>query len=194
MIDILKQFNWLDILLLVFFVRICVIASQKGLSVEIFKVLGTFFCIYLSFHYYSLFANAVYSLPFFKFMSFDLVDFACFLILVFAGYFVFILLRRLFGMLFKMEDTPGLFNKWTGFALGIIRGVLCCSLLVYILFISGSGYLQQSTRNSMFAKPIFNIAAETYHGIWNGLMSKMMPLEKINKSVFAVEESYRTHK
>ena len=53
-VEIIKQFNWVDIFVIILSVRVLYIAVKNGLPVELFKLLGTIAAIYLSLHYYTI--------------------------------------------------------------------------------------------------------------------------------------------
>ncbi|MBM3246612.1 MAG: CvpA family protein [Candidatus Omnitrophica bacterium] len=188
LLDILKQFNWVDVLVIILLIRICYAAINNGFSAEVFKLLGTIVAIYLSLHYYTQLSDWLQAhggktekLPL------EFLDFLLFTLLVIVGYLIFVLLRSIFYRFIKMEAAPNL-NKWGGLVLGIFRGYLLAGLVVFILVISSVTYLKTSVKNSYTGKPLFKVAVNTYSWLWNSITSKFMPGEKFNNTILEARE------
>ncbi|MCM8781298.1 MAG: CvpA family protein [Candidatus Omnitrophica bacterium] len=167
--------------------RVCYVALKTGLPIEFFKLSGTVVAVYLSSHYYTtLSALAVKHLIKGKQFLGGIFDFILFIILAAIGYGVFIILRMLFYRFIKMEATPKL-NKFGGLVLGIARGILLASLLMFILVVSGLDYFKVSIGGSYLGRRIFKVVPETYSRLWNDLVSKIMINERLNDRVFTVQ-------
>ena len=181
----------MDILVIIILFRICYVATKTGLPVELFKLLGTILATYLSLHYFTMLSDFVRERTAFikNILPLEFADFLAFSILAIIGYLVFVILREVMHWLIKMESAPKL-NKWGGLVLGIGRGILFSSLVVFLLAISSIGYFKGSATNSYFGKRMFKVASVTYSGLWNGLMSKFMTQEKFNNTVLEVQEGF----
>lgn len=191
-LDTLKQFNWLDILCIIVLVRIVHISMKSGFSTEVFKLLGTTLAAYVSFHYYVLFSGALTSRFGLKeIIPIEFMDFLCFLALALLGYLVFVFLRLwiTFNRFINVEAVNNL-NRWGGFVLGVLRGVLLSSLIMFMLVISTLTYLKKSVADSYSKRYIFNIAPNTYTWVWNTITSKFMAKEGYNKTVSEVQEDF----
>lgn len=188
-LSVIEQWNWVDIFVIILLFRISYIAIKSGLAVELFKFLGTILAVYLSLHYYMGLSDFVKARLGNEKLSLEFLDFSSFLILVTAGYAVFVFLRRLIFQLIKIEAVSVL-NKWLGLFLGIARGFLVASLIIFILVISNMNYLKKSAENSYSGRRLFKLATNTYSGLWHGLMSKFMTGEKFNKAVLEAQESF----
>ena len=99
------------------------------------------------------------------------------------------LLRSIFLHLVKMEAVPTL-SKWGGFILGLARGFLTVSLIIFALVISSVAYLNTSVKKSYSGPRLLNVTVNVYTGIWDNLMSKFMTKEKFNKTVTEVQKDY----
>ncbi len=188
-IDIIKQFNWVDIFVVIVVFRICYISLKNGLAKEFFKLLGTLTAIYISLHYYIVICDFIRkSLPTEK-VPLEFLDFLVFTVLAILGYLVFVLLRSIFHRFIKMEAVPKL-NKWGGLVLGILRSFLLAGLIIFMLAISSIGYFKKSTENSYFGKRFFNIAPNTYSWLWNTITSKFMTAEKFNNKVTEFQQGF----
>jgi uncharacterized membrane protein required for colicin V production len=190
LLNVIKQVNWVDIFAIIFFFRICYISIEKGFLAEIFKFLGTILAIYLSLHYYTLLGTFLQERMNIKFIPLEFLDFLCFIILTLIGYSSLVVLRQAFSRLLKMEAVPYL-ARWGGLCLGIARGILLTGLIAFMLFISSITYLKESAANSYLGKRLIHIAPATYSGIWDGVMSKLVPGEKFNKTILEVQENLK---
>ena len=191
MLEIIKRLNWVDIFVIILLFRILYVSLKSGFAAELFKLLGTITAIYISLHYFTLFSDWVVGSAKVTIskesMPLEFMDFISFVILVLAGYLFFVGLRAVFYRFIKMEAVPTL-NRWGGFVLGIIRGFLLASLIIFMLVISTISYLRDSTLDSYLGSRIYKIAPATYSWIWNSLTSKFMGKEKFNKTVFEVSK------
>jgi uncharacterized membrane protein required for colicin V production len=180
--DILKQVNWVDIFFVIILFRTSYVSVNTGLPIEVFKILGTIVAIYLSLHYYSSLASIIHKFIGLDTISVGVSNFISFAALAIFGYMVFLILRNFFSRLVNMEAVTGL-NKWIGLALGIARGFLLSSLLIFMFVISGSDYFKASIKDSYSGKFVFKIAPTAYSLIWNSAASKFITWEKANSNV-----------
>jgi uncharacterized membrane protein required for colicin V production len=188
--DIWKQFNWIDILVLILLVRITVIAAKVGLVAEFFKLLGTIAAICLALHYYTSLSTYLRNLSGIKNLSLGFLDLVVLLILALAGYASFAVLRILLSRLINMEPVPNL-NKYGGLALGVMRSFLFISLMICIFLVSGAGYLKRSVGNSASGRYIFKVAPASYSFLWQGIFSKFFPGGSLNNSIFRAGENLK---
>jgi uncharacterized membrane protein required for colicin V production len=189
LLNTLKQFNWVDIFVAVFLVRIGYIALKNGLPPELFKLLGALLSLYLGLHYYSRLANFLG-----KFIGqsraaflFRLADTASFVFLAVAAYTVFVLLRLVFCRFIRLEATPRL-NRWGGFTLGMWRGSLLCGVVIFALVISPFNYLRASVRDAYLGRRFMNLTIGSYSLLWNSLLSRFACGEKFNEEVLLVQK------
>ncbi|MFY9402162.1 MAG: CvpA family protein [Candidatus Omnitrophota bacterium] len=186
--NILRQFNWLDILILFLIFRVLYISIKGGFVVEIFKLTGLLSAIYLSMHYYLKIADFVRNaLPLKEKMPLEFLDFLVFLILAGIGYLFFLLLRSAFNNLIKIEAVSTL-NKWGGLALGSFRSLILSSLLIFLLAISSVPYLKNSTKASYFGRRLVSISINIYTWGWSNIFSKFASSEKLNRYVVEVRD------
>lgn len=183
----LKQFNWIDILAIILLIRIGCVALKNGFFVELLKLLGSILAVYLSLHYYTIFSNNIGSRIGIEKKPTELITVSAFILLAILGYLVFMLLRALFSRFIQMEAVPTL-HKWGGFILGIFRGIILLSLLIFVFVISPFNYLTHSVQNAYFGKFFFKIAPVAYSRLWNGITSKFMAQEKFNPAVLEAQK------
>ena len=187
LLSTLKQFNWIDILIVIISIRICYVSLKSGFSVELFKFLGAVSAIYLSLHYYSDLADFMGA--HIKKVPVEFFNLFAFAALAILGNLIFVLLRSIFYRFIHMEAVPQL-NKWGGVVLGIARCILVVGLLTFILVIPNIDYLKKSVANSYSGKYFLKVAPNVYSGLWNNLISKFMPKEKFNKSVLDIPKGF----
>jgi len=189
-LQVIRQFNWVDIFVIILLFRICYIAIKNGLVSELFKLSGTILAVYLSLHYYTFLSDIVRQRFITQKLSLEFLDFLCFVFLAVLGYLALVILRQVFSYFIKMEALP-LLNKWGGLILGISRGFLLSSLVIFVLFISSITYLKNSVIDSYFGRRLFKIAPTTYGKVWFGFASKFIPQEKYNSTIQEVEQGLK---
>lgn len=190
MLEIIKQLNWIDILIVIILIRTSCIAINKGLFVEFFKFFGVISGIYISLHYYAISADFLDKIIKTKAVGVELLDFLALVSLAVLGYIFSVLLRESFARFIKTEVLSAL-DKWGAAILGVLRGVLLAGLFMYIFSLPVISYLKNSVHNSYWGSRIVKVPIATYSGIWNNFMSKFMPQEKFNKAVLDIQEEYR---
>lgn len=188
MINFLTQLNWVDVVVVLLFVRICFTAIKGTLFAEFFKLIAVISATYFSLHYFTSLADLIIENTSGKDMPnapVELVDFIVFCLLAAAGYLLFVFLREALHRVIKMQPLPDL-DRWGGLVLGGIRGVLLISLLMFMLCMSSIEYLQRSVGTSYLGRRLFTVAPSLYSGIWNGVISKFNSKEEFNSAVSEV--------
>lgn len=183
--ETLTKFNWVDIVIICLVLTTVYKGSRKGFIIEMFKLLGLLAAIYASLHYFSVASD--FLLGVLPSLGVVFTDFACFLGLSFAGYLAITALRSIFCRLIKMEAVSGL-DKWGGFALGFLRGILLASMLVIIFYLSANTYLKTSAKKSYLGSRLSTIDVQVYEGIFNGVVSRFTTTETINKNINEIFE------
>lgn len=189
----LKQFNWLDIFVLILLLRISYVAMRSEFFLELFKFLGTILAVYLSLHYYIVFSDYIGSHIGVNNIPLEYLTSIICVVLGFLGYFIFVVLRKVFYRFMKMEAVPTL-NKWGAAILGLTRGVLVASLIIFIMVTSPFGYLKNSVTHAYSGKYIFKIAPGVYGSLWDGIASKFITQDKFNKAILEIPKSLESGK
>ncbi|MDD4980531.1 MAG: CvpA family protein [Candidatus Omnitrophica bacterium] len=182
LLSTLKQFNWLDIFVLILLLRIGYVAMRSEFFLELFKFLGTILAIFLSLHYYIIFSDYIGSHIGVNNIPLEYLTSVISIVLGFLGYFIFVVLRKVFYRFMKMEAVPNL-NKWGAVILGLSRGALAASLMIFIMVTSPFGYLKDSVSHAYSGKYIFKIAPAVYGSLWDGIASKFISRDKFNKAI-----------
>ncbi|MFH0918358.1 MAG: CvpA family protein [Candidatus Omnitrophota bacterium] len=187
--EILSQFNFLDFIVLIIAFRICYIAARMGLSVEIFKLCGTIFSLFISLHYYTTLSDLIRQRFWPKATPLEFMDFVVFLLLVGVGYLSFVGLRSVLYRFVQLNAIPKV-NQFAGLILGIGRGFLVIGLLSFALSISSVSYLSGSVKHSYLASQAITIAPQTYNWLWSSILSKFSAHEKFNSTVMEALDKF----
>jgi uncharacterized membrane protein required for colicin V production len=187
-LNMLKNFNWLDICILIIIFRVLYIAIKTGFTTEFFKFSGVICAVYLSMHYNTAIADFIRSrIPVEDKMPLEFLDFLVFLTLAIGGNFVFVLLRNAVSNLIKIEAVSTL-NKWGGLFLGALRSLLLVSIIIFALIISSIPYLKQSVKNSYLGPRVISVGVDTYSFLWNSIFSKFAASEKVNSAALEAKK------
>jgi len=189
-LNMLTQFNWVDIVIIVLFVRLGFEAIKMGIAVEAFKLLGSLLAVYLAFHYFTSLADFIAKALSLETVPIEFIDFFCFNILWSLGYGISILFRLLFSHFVKIETISPL-NRWGALALGMVRAFFVVSMTSFMLSMSSVSYLKDSVSNSFLGSNAVEFAPGVYRACWNGLFSKLMPEEKFNNTVDEILNSVK---
>lgn len=187
-LNMIRQFKWVDILVVILLVRICYIAFLNGLVVEFFKLLGTIFGMYISLHYFTELSDFFRGYRVTERVPLQFLDFLCMICLIIIGYLIFVLLRNIFSRFIKIEAVPKL-NRLGGLLVGGVRGFLCVSLVAFILAVSYVSYLKTSVESSYYGNRLFKVTTATYSWLWHNVSSKFMRGEKFNSTIPELQRS-----
>lgn len=175
----IKDTNWIDIFVVIILLRSTYIGIKKGFAVELLKICALVANIFISFHYYVRFAEALrarISIPE------DFLEFISFVFLLGILSFVFKFIRFGFFYFLKVE-TSNFLNKTVGFILGFLRGIMWASIFLFVFFLSGQSYLKGSIIESFSGLRIAKISSGIYRFSFEKIISKFFPQEEFNDKV-----------
>lgn len=182
-LDILKNINWVDILIAAITIRIIYIGIKNGFIVEFFKGIGVFFSIFITFHYYTGIAKILQSrLP----ISESIAQSLCFVLLWSLVSLIFKLIREGMMLMLKIQ-AHSLLDKWGGLLVSILRSILIGSLVLVFLHVLGVEYIIKNVRRSFINAYLFDIASKVYEASYDGFVDKFFPSEKLNLAVFKLK-------
>ncbi|MBU1999304.1 MAG: CvpA family protein [Candidatus Omnitrophota bacterium] len=189
-LEAVKNFNWVDIIITLLMVRVFYISIRCGFIPELFKICGTILSIYVSLHNYLNLSEFIHSSVSSNSIPVEVIDLFSFLCLTGISYLIFILLREGFAYIIRMEAVPKL-NRYGGLMIGVARAIFLSGLVIYILAISTVSYLQNSVYQSYLGSALIKIAPFTYESLWNGLGSKFFTNEKFNDSTIKIRDNFK---
>lgn len=187
-LKIIKQFNWVDIFVVILLFRTTYSAIKRGIFIEFFKLLGTLLSCYLSLHYFTRIGDFFEArIPTPPTVPLEIWDFLAFLILMILGYLIFVILRETFFRFVKTEAVS-ILNRWGAVILGVTRGFILTSLIIFILSIPVINYFENSVADSFSGKWLIKVSTGVYSYFCKNLISKFIPKEEFNKVVLEVQE------
>ena len=179
----LSSFNWVDILIIVIAARVIFIGAQKGLVIELFKLIGIFLTTFFTLHFYIRLGKFLHKFLFIPVFLEETISFI-FLVILFIVIFKFI--RDGFLLLIKAEAQPTI-NQWGGAIVGSLRSILICGLIINLFFVIGTKYLANKAQNSFFGYYLVDLSPKIYEACYKGFVSKLFPNEEYNKEVFSLK-------
>ena len=117
---LIKSINWVDVALLVLFIRMIFVGVKNGFISEFFKSLGVVTAVFVSFHYYS-FLGAWVAVK--TNITWDFWDFFMFAGLWFAVSVFFKYVRETVLILFNIETKHQGFDKYAAGIVAVGRGI-----------------------------------------------------------------------
>ena len=178
------KFNWIDIIIILIFVRILYIATSRGFILEFFKMITTFFALFLSFHFYThlsgLFVKAI------RFAGKGGAACLSFVVIFSFIWFLFFFVRKGLTLLFKVE-SHALIEKWVCLFVGIARAVVCASLLCVCLLLCNVRYFDKSLEGSFSYYGFMSVSPKAYLIVARGCQ-RVFPRFRLNKEVKRIYE------
>jgi len=181
-VELSRQLNWVDILILVVFLRFIFISLKQGLGVEFFKLSGSLFAAYLALHYYFSLATFLNGYTGSIIPEIHFQELIAFVILFALGYLFFWAIR-LSTFRFLSAQVYSELSKWGGFVCAVLRSFVSSSLILFALVIPGNAYFKDSVRYSFSGYYFSKVAPATYTFIWESIVSKFNSGEKYNSAV-----------
>lgn len=188
-LETLAEFNWIDLVVLLLFLRMCFIGLRTGLIVELFKIFGLILAIYVSLHYFSQAGNFLNNLV--PFLGIKISDFLCFIILAGLSYATVVIIRESFRRMVKVEAVNVL-DRWGGLALGLARGFLLISMVFIIFYFSGILYFVESVKKSYLGSRLVYTDVRLYEFIHKEIALKLVPDSQLNQDLYEVLEEEKT--
>ena len=177
---LIKSINWIDVALGILFIRMIFVGVKNGFISEFTKSLGVVVAVFVSLHYYSFLAAWVVRKTSFTWDYWDLVVFAG---LWFVVSFFFKLVKDSLLLLFKAETTHQGFDKYAAGIVAVGRGILVCSMAMFLVLLSHNGPVTRMTLHSYSFKIAGRTAVSTYSFLYNHLVSKFCVGEHYNAAV-----------
>ncbi|HOD12771.1 MAG TPA: CvpA family protein [Candidatus Omnitrophota bacterium] len=179
LLETISKFNWIDIVIIMIALRALYIGLKRGFVSELFHLLAMIVVIFAVFHYYPLCARFLEKQIFFKLGIAKAMAFvAIWIVVALIAKFV----RDGVNMVFKIE-AKSFIDKFGGLFLACGRAMLVSSLMLCFFSTMQIEYLSRHIQRSYFSPKIITFAPDIYRGIYNTLISKYFPNEKINPDV-----------
>lgn len=182
--EVVKSINWVDILVAAIVIRIIYIGIKRGFVVELFKLIGVLSAVFVTLHYFSSFSQLLQDNAHLPLGMANIVAYGTLWGVVVL---VFKLVRDGVLVLLKIEAHSG-FDKWGGMVLAAGRAVLLSSLTLLFLSAATVGYFTKNLEKSLMASRVIRVAPGIYEGLYDGVVSKFFPDEKLNTFAFTLSD------
>ncbi|MFA7676649.1 MAG: CvpA family protein [Candidatus Omnitrophota bacterium] len=175
--EIFARASLIDLIFIIFCVRILYISVVRGPVCEFFKLLGLLAGSFFAFQYYIIAADNIKTQV--SFLTGSYLYAAVFFLIFTAVVLIFSALRAIVCFLFKKEEIPRS-HKWLSFALGAARALLFSSILIFIL--SLLPFCSQRTSFFM-TNNLFRKAAPQVYLFLSKIYKDIYPQAQLNKEV-----------
>ncbi len=179
----LKSINWIDVAMAVVFFWIILRGVKGGFLSEFFKLLGTLTAVFVSLHYFTVLALKASTKTG---TGLACWEFAVFAVLWISITVIFKFFRLGILLLFKVETNHEGFDKYAAGVLAVARGLLVCSLALYLVLLTNNGFLTRMTLHSYSFKITGRAAVNTYTFIYNELVGKLFTGAQYNSAAAMV--------
>ena len=157
--EIIKNINWLDILVLVIVVRGIYMGVKRGLTAELFNFFGIIISLILAIQWYSQVADVLiinFNLPIW------LSKFLCFVIITQTIRIAFKYSLTLLLKILNIQFIPQL-EKIGGGIIGIGRGIILAGILILSLRFIPNDYMRESIETKSFTGSfLIKVTERTY--------------------------------
>ncbi len=172
-IQILENFNWVDILLILLLIKTVYSGARAGMSAELFRVIGTIISIVVSLHYYNEIAVVLNNYIKAPAWLLEVVVLTAIIILssIIFRYVVILLLKILNIQFIQHVEKIG------GALLGLARGFLAGGLLLIVLSLLPAEYLATSISEKSLLAPYFIASSEKTYAFSISLIPSQKPKE-----------------
>ena len=180
---LIKSINWIDVALVLLFIRMIFVGVKNGFVSELFKIIGVVTAVFVSLHYYSFLAAWVVLKTKLSWEYWELVIFALlwFIVLVFFKF-----VREGILLLFKVETTHEGFDKYAAGVVAVGRGILVCSLTIFLILLTHNSLMGRMALRSYSYKIAGRAAVGTYTFLFNNLVDKLFVGEHYNAAAVKV--------
>ncbi|MFH0732268.1 MAG: CvpA family protein [Candidatus Omnitrophota bacterium] len=160
--EILKKFNWTDILVILLVLKCCYTGVRAGLTQELFRLIGTLASILFGFHYFNKAAYFIVEYIKIPLWIIQIIVLAAIVLLFRIAYkYAVALLLKILNVQFVL----GL-EKAGGAVVGSLRGLLLCGFILITLLLLPIKYISISiNKDSVIAPYLVRYTAATYKAI-----------------------------
>jgi uncharacterized membrane protein required for colicin V production len=170
--------------MLALMIRAVYIGLKRGFISEALNLVALVITIFVVFHYTPVCAQFLENKILFKSSVAKAVTFVSLWALVaLAAKFV---CGAIF-LLFKIEAKSFL-DKFGGIVVSLVRGILVCSLVLWLFLVTGSDYITRTVKGAYASPRIVNFAPDVYRGIFNIAVSKYFPNERMKQDFLTNQE------
>jgi membrane protein required for colicin V production len=183
-LETIQKFNWVDIVIAAVMIRALYAGFKRGFINEVLHLLAVVLTIFVVFHYTPVCVHFLEKSIFFKPQVARSVTFISLWMLVAL---VTRFIRGAIFLLFKIEAKTFL-DKAGGIAVSAVRGLLVCSLMLWLFFSAGNEYVTRTVKSSYLSPRVVDLAPDVYRGIFNIVVAKYFPKERLKQDFLINKE------
>ena len=158
--DIFKAINWVDVLVVILLIRTCYVGANVGFTIELQRITGLIAGFVISYYFYKQLGQFIAGN---SFISINLAEIFSLIIVLIACLIVIKLLTVLLSKVLKFQFKPQ-FEKIAGGIIGALRGIFLSSVVLVVLGMLPSNYVQDSiTGRSLSGGYIIKVAIGSYN-------------------------------
>lgn len=178
LMDILKNVNWVDVVVLLIAIRVVYISAQTGFVIEFLKMLAALTALFVCFHYYSVLGAAVQK----TFFSAEILAATAFVVLWMLVLLICKFIREGLLKLFSVK-AEGSVDKWGAVVIAVGRGLIVASMCMFLFLASGQKYLRTMTLTSLSGSRILRASPVIYQETCDRFITRLFPKVKKNPAV-----------
>lgn len=142
--EIISKLNWIDILVIIIFLRTSYVSFHDGLSHQVLPLIGSAVSVVVSLYYYSKIALLMGGhLPAFGLRAMELV---AFLAIVFIVGLVFRVIKFVLDKIIKVSWHPAI-EKLGGLLTGLVKATVVVSIVLIAISLVPASYMQRSIKD-----------------------------------------------
>lgn len=157
--NILRQFNWIDIIVVILVLRTVFVGVTRGFTKDFFNLLAILTAGCLAVHYYIILADFLKENWGLSERTAILISF---IFLTISSICILKIIIYLFLRLVKIE-FHSVVEKIGGFFIGLVHGIALASLLLLIFNFSETEYVHSSLKRSFLTPHIIGVVPNTYN-------------------------------
>ncbi len=142
MTEILRNINWVDLLVVIVLIRSSYVGFTKGISWELFRLIGIICALVGAIYFYETSSQLVSDYVPLIYPFANLITFTFLYLLIF---FISKVLNGLIGKIIKIEFLSA-FERVGGFFIGVLRGGILLSFLLISLLLTPLPYFEKSIK------------------------------------------------
>ena len=186
--EVIFKAEFIDLFFLILCLRVIYISISRGLISENFKIAGILFSSFFAFQYFAFLGDVLQNKVFF--LNVEYLHLASFILIFFATYTVFGLVRLIVTLLCrKRESSIG--KNWLLLCMGVFRAIFLSSVIIFVLCLSplDSKHFRNSISFNLFsdvAPNIYFISLGTYNlinpeAVLNSKVEEYVNLKSLDK-------------
>jgi len=176
--------NAVDLFMAIIVAAVICMGRKDGIVAEIIKLIGIFFTVFITLHYYVRFADFLRVQFFGKDAETELFAFTLIAVAVSVS---FIFITKGWSLILEIKSIA-VIDRWGRLIFSLIRSYFVGSMVFLALILSQHATVTPLAQKSVCAILFHNGAVNLYKASYSFLIEKYFPGEKINQDVIELIE------